>query len=188
MVVCRVLSLLGTVSMPFLSFNGAALTTDASEKLGYVLTITLLVGLFSLLFGVLRLGFIVSFISTPVLNGFASAAAIITTVSVLKDWFRTTPAKATNVFVNLFNLFVSMKDTHGWSVVLGVSAMLALVGLKKWKRTSHLPGALVVVVIFIAVTALIDVLAGGKGTDGGVWWGLAGRCRSWCCFSRERHP
>jgi SulP family sulfate permease len=49
-----------------------------------VLLITFLVGLLCLLFGLLRLGFIVSFISKPVLNGFASAAAIITSVSVLK--------------------------------------------------------------------------------------------------------
>ena len=62
----------------------AALSSDPAERLGYVLVITFLVGLLCLLFGLLRLGFIVNFISKPVLNGFASAAAIITSVSVVK--------------------------------------------------------------------------------------------------------
>jgi MFS superfamily sulfate permease-like transporter len=62
----------------------AALSSDPAERLGYVLVITFFVGLLCLLFGLLRLGFIVNFISKPVLSGFASAAAIITSISVVK--------------------------------------------------------------------------------------------------------
>ncbi len=49
-----------------------------------MIVITFLVGLIALALGLFRLGFVVNFISRPVLAGFASASAIITTVSMLK--------------------------------------------------------------------------------------------------------
>jgi hypothetical protein len=49
-----------------------------------VFLVTLLMGMISLALGLFRLGFVVNFISRPVLAGFASASAIITIVSMLK--------------------------------------------------------------------------------------------------------
>lgn len=62
----------------------AALSDDAAERAGYVVLVTLLMGIISLALGLFRLGFVVNFISRPVLAGFASASAIITIVSMLK--------------------------------------------------------------------------------------------------------
>jgi MFS superfamily sulfate permease-like transporter len=62
----------------------AALSDDPAERAGYMIVITFLVGLIALALGLFRLGFVVNFISRPVLAGFASASAIITTVSMLK--------------------------------------------------------------------------------------------------------
>ena len=62
----------------------AALSSDPEERAGYMVVITFLVGLIALGLGLFRLGFVVNFISRPVLAGFASAAAIITTGSMLK--------------------------------------------------------------------------------------------------------
>ena len=62
----------------------AAQSDDAAERAGYVVLVTLLMGIISLALGLFRLGFVVNFISRPVLAGFASASAIITIVSMLK--------------------------------------------------------------------------------------------------------
>ncbi len=70
--------------LPLWMVATSALTSDPEERLGMAISITMMVGLISLTIGMLRLGFIVNFISRPVLAGFASAAACITSVSMLK--------------------------------------------------------------------------------------------------------
>ena len=66
------------------AFDVAALTSDPGERLAYASVITMLVGLLCLAIGIFRLGFIVNFISRPVLAGFASGSAVLTIISMLK--------------------------------------------------------------------------------------------------------
>ena len=61
----------------------AALSDDPGERLGYAAATTMLVGLLCLAIGMFRLGFIVNFISRPVLAGFASGSAVLTIISML---------------------------------------------------------------------------------------------------------
>lgn len=57
---------------------------DPGEYTAQVMAVTLLCGLLLLLMGWLNLGFIVRFISKPVLAGFTSAASFLTIASVVK--------------------------------------------------------------------------------------------------------
>ena len=69
---------------PVVTLPPAELTDDIGERIQYMAAITFLVGVMSLLVGMFRLGFVLNFLSRPVLSGFMSAAACITGVSVSK--------------------------------------------------------------------------------------------------------
>lgn len=57
---------------------------STAQYLGMALVLALQVGIIQLLMGVLRVGFLVNFLSHPVLSGFVSAAAIVIGVSQIK--------------------------------------------------------------------------------------------------------
>ena len=56
----------------------------SDEYIMYAIALALMVGVVQLLMGVLRLGFLVNFLSHPVISGFTSAAALIIGFSQLK--------------------------------------------------------------------------------------------------------
>ena len=63
------------------------IVTDPSSYAVYAALLALIVGIFQFLLGVLRLGFVVNFLSHPVVTGFTSAAAIIIGASQLPKVF-----------------------------------------------------------------------------------------------------
>jgi sulfate permease, SulP family len=65
-----------------------------SEYAGAVMAITFFAGAIMLAMGALNLGFIVRFISRPVLAGFSSASAILTIAATAKDLLGTTIPRA----------------------------------------------------------------------------------------------
>ena len=66
----------------------APLATAGSEGyIAYALLLSLIVGTFQFLLGVLRLGLVVNFLSHPVVNGFTNAGAIIIATSQLEKMF-----------------------------------------------------------------------------------------------------
>ena len=70
----------GPVAMvSLLTFTGvSALAEPGSETyIAWVIALTLMVGLMQVLLGLFRLGFLVNFLSHPVISGFTSAAALI---------------------------------------------------------------------------------------------------------------
>ncbi|MDZ7596916.1 MAG: SulP family inorganic anion transporter [Desulfobacterales bacterium] len=62
-------------------------TAGSSGYIAYAILLALMVGIFQLSLGVLRLGLVVNFLSHPVVNGFTNAAAIIIATSQLSKMF-----------------------------------------------------------------------------------------------------
>ena len=58
-------------------------TTGSEGYIAYAVLLALMVGIFQLALGVLRLGLIINFLSHPVVNGFTNAAALIIATSKL---------------------------------------------------------------------------------------------------------
>lgn len=94
--------------------------TEAYVTLAIMLA--LLVGVFQLVLGLARFGFLTAFLSHPVLSGFTSAAAIMIGMSQLKHL-----------------------SGNATTVAIGVAGIVLLVGLKQVNR--RLPGALIVVAL-----------------------------------------
>lgn len=105
--------------------------SNADEYLLYVLTLTLMVGGIRLLMGLFRLGFVVNFLSRPVINGFTAAAAIVIGLSQVKYLLRIDLAQTGHIQDMVLALAANLGEIHWPTLVVGLIGILAIVGGKK---------------------------------------------------------
>ena len=89
-------------------------TAGSAGFIAYAILLALIVGVFQLALGVLRLGLVVNFLSHPVVNGFTNAGAIIIATSQLSK---------------MFNVYVDDAEHHYETVYLVIRAALRLYAL-----------------------------------------------------------
>ncbi|XP_046959646.1 sodium-independent sulfate anion transporter-like, partial [Vanessa cardui] len=92
---------------------------------------TFLSGCLILLLGVLQLGFLLDFISKPVISGFTTAAALQISATQLKSLFHIKGASGGTFITALINFFKNIKTVQLWDTVLGVSTIIVLLLLKR---------------------------------------------------------
>lgn len=99
---------------------------DPAQHLEYLVVLTLLAGLFMLLFGILKLGFLTRFISNSVITGFITGLAVTAILSQLGDltgYYSEAPNKVFQALDTLLNLSGIDPPT----LVIGLSAMAIIV-------------------------------------------------------------
>jgi SulP family sulfate permease len=108
------------------------LATAGSEAfLAYAVLLALIVGIFQLLLGVLRLGLVVNFLSHPVVNGFTNAAAIIIASSQLSKMFGVYVDKAPHHYETIWRVCLEAAHyTHWPTLAMGAGAFAVMYGLK----------------------------------------------------------
>ena len=148
---------LATLSLPGIGREDAAL---------------LLVVMAGCLFGmasVLRLGFVASFVSRPVLRGFAMGLAL---TIVIKQLPVITGIAATglNPLALLYHLLSQAGQWHWASTLLGGVALAVLLVLKRWPSV---PGGIVVLVAGIALSSIINLPAHHIALVGSLQFALA---------------
>jgi SulP family sulfate permease len=127
------------------------------EFIGYAILLALMVGVLQFGMGVFRLGFLVNFLSHPVIAGFTSAAAIIIGFSQLKHLFGLDIPRG-NVFETFFNIVQNFQDINLPTLGIGVGSILILIILKRMHK--RIPAPLIVVVIgmlFVYMFSLDEV-------------------------------
>ncbi|KMY67465.1 DNA repair protein [Desulfocarbo indianensis] len=109
------------------------LATAGSEAfIAYAVLLALIVGIFQLLLGVLRLGLVVNFLSHPVVNGFTNAAAIIIASSQLSKMFGVYVDKAEHHYETIWRVFeAAFHYTHWPTLAMGAGAFIIMYGLKR---------------------------------------------------------
>ncbi len=132
------------------------LATSGSEAyIAYAIILALLVGVFQLALGILRLGLIVNFLSHPVVNGFTNAAALIIASSQLSKLFGVYVDSAAHHYETIHNVLkAAVSYTHWPTLGLAVLAFAIMIILRRLSR--RIPCVLVAVV----VTTLISWLTG----------------------------
>lgn len=147
------------------------LATPGSDRFVHLAIMTALgVGLVQFMMGVFRMGFLVNFLSHPVLSGFTSAAALIIGASQIKNLLGLDLPRSKQVFEILLGTIQNASDISIFTALIGFSSILILILLKRWKKT--FPSALVVVVIGTLVTALFGLNSNGVAIVGTVPIGL----------------
>ncbi len=95
------------------------------------LVLALEVGILLLLLGVLRLGFLVNFVSDPVLTGFTSAAAILIGVSQLKNLLGLEIERG-GFLATVTSIGARIAESNPWTLILGLGVLGLLVANKLW--------------------------------------------------------
>jgi high affinity sulfate transporter 1 len=122
----------------------------------------------SLVAWVARLGFLADLLSRPVLVGYLAGVAVTMTVSQLPN-LTGVPSRERDTLAKAFDVISNLDQLHAGPLVLGLSVIAALFALQ---RIHRLPGALVVVLVATAVTAIFDLEAHDVATLGDVPSGL----------------
>ncbi len=121
-------------------------TAGSEAFIAYAILLALLVGVFQLALGLLRLGLVVNFLSHPVVSGFTSAAAIIIASSQLSKIFGVTVDQAEHHYETIYRVVeAAVHFTHWPTVGLAVLAFAIMIGLRR--VAPRLPNVLVAVLV-----------------------------------------
>lgn len=120
----------------------------------FAILLAFMVGVLQILFGFFKLGFLVNFLSRPVISGFTSAAALIIALSQLKHLlgFNIQQHKIHSI---LFEVFKHLKETNLITLVIGLISILILIFFKWYSK--KIPAALIVVVLGILVVKIFNL-------------------------------
>ncbi|XP_073996219.1 sodium-independent sulfate anion transporter isoform X2 [Rhodnius prolixus] len=102
----------------------------------FAVLLAFLSGVVIFIFGILRLGFLVEFISMPVTVGFTSAAAITIASSQIKGLFGL-PGRPHGFIDSWVNAYNHITELRLWDTILGVVTIIVLVLFKKLKEASE---------------------------------------------------
>lgn len=129
----------------------------------YAAILAILVGVFQMSLGLLRLGVLVDFLSHPVVVGFTNAAAIIIATSQLSKLFGVTAETSDHFFITIWNVLVeAAQHTHFPTLAMGILALVIIFGLRHY--APKVPSVLIAVI----VTSIISLLVGYEGLGGKV--------------------
>ena len=152
-----VVSLLTAASLEPLAVAGS------EGFLAYAMLLALMIGIFQLMLGLLRLGVLVDFLSHPVVVGFTNAGAIIIGTSQLSKLFGVTVEKAERHHEMVYLVVVeALQNTHLLTLLFAVLSIVIMWGMKRY--TPRLPNVLAAVV----VATLISWIIGFEGRGGAI--------------------
>jgi sulfate permease, SulP family len=124
---------------------GTLAEVGTANYLAAAITLAMLVGLIQILMGLLRVGFVVNFLSAPVLSGFTSAAAVLIGLSQAKYFFGIDVAASPTVVALVPQLVQELPALSGATLAVGFGS-LAVIVLLKW-GAPRFPAALVAVAV-----------------------------------------
>lgn len=142
----------------------------SQEYISLVLAAGLLIGVLQALLGFFRLGFVVNFLSHPVIVGFTSAAAVIILVSQLKDVLGIVMPTLDNIVDICFYCITHMMESNPISLCLAIATMVIIIGLKKVNPS--IPGPLIAVIVSIGLSYFLNFKSMGVNVVGVIPSGL----------------
>ncbi len=151
--------------------GGAVVVTGlgGEQAAQLVAAIALATGLLFLLLAFLRMGWIASFLSKAVVTGFLAGAAIDVVIGELPK-LTGTSAEGDNAWRELGSWVGSLGDIHGTTLLVGITALGVILGLRR--LAPAVPGALVLVAGGLLASSLFDLGAHGVALVGDVPRGL----------------
>lgn len=143
-----VVSLLTAAALEPIAASGSA------GYIAYAITLSLIVGLFQLSLGLLRLGVVVNFLSHPVIIGFTNAAAIIIATSQLDKIFGVRAEKAAYHYETVWNTIVAATQQIHWpTFVFAVGAFGIMLALRR--MNPRIPNVLIAVAVTTVLAWII---------------------------------
>jgi sulfate permease, SulP family len=154
------------VSLIVFAGIGELAEPGSSRFIQLAILATLGVGIVQTLMGVLRMGFLVNFLSHPVLSGFTSAAAIIIGASQIKGLLGITMPGSMPVLETIYTAILQIGSLHIPTALLGVGSVIVIIAIRSWKKA--FPSALVVVILGTLIVSLLGLEAAGVAIVGSI--------------------
>ncbi|MGW5076476.1 SulP family inorganic anion transporter [Rhodococcus sp. NPDC004095] len=133
---------------------------DDGRYLALTTCLAIMTGLAGLLAGLMRLGFIASFISEPVLKGFIVGLALTIIIGQVPKLFGVEKADG-NFFEQAWGVVTHLGDTQWRTLIVGLLGLAVVLVLRRWLPL--VPGSLVAVLLGIAAVQLFGL--DDKGVD-----------------------
>lgn len=146
----------GPVAMDsLLVASGLSVIAVAGSENYIVLAITLafLMGSMQLLLGLFRMGFLVNFLSKPVISGFTSAAALIIGLNQLKYLLGTDIERSNRIHELVISASQHLNSINPIALTVGILGIAIIFGIKRLKK--GIPASLVVVIVGILGAKLL---------------------------------
>lgn len=142
------------------SIVGVYAAVGSSDYVSLTATLAIVTGLLALLAGLLRFGFLASFISEPVLKGFIVGLALTIIAGQLPKLFGVEKAEG-NFFEQIRALLRELGSTNLPTLAVGAVSLAIVLGLRRWLPI--VPGSLAAVLVGIAAVPLLGLV--GKGVE-----------------------
>ena len=108
-----------------------------------------MVGFFQVIFGLFHLGFLVNFLSKPVISGFTTGSAIIIGMNQFGNLFGLDLDRSNQIQTLLLEMSHTFSNVHLPTTLIGIVSIVLIFGIKKINK--KIPAALIVVVLGILV-------------------------------------
>ncbi len=142
---------------------------DAGRYIALTTALAITTGVVGLLAGLLRLGFIASFISDPVLKGFIVGLALVIIMGQVPKILGIEKPEG-DFFEQLWGVLTHLGDTQWRTLLIGGLSLLLVLAVKRWLPL--VPGALLAVLAGILAVALFDLDDRGVAVVGAIEPGL----------------
>ncbi|XP_064012846.1 solute carrier family 26 member 6 [Pogoniulus pusillus] len=145
--------------------NGSNVTINEAQRdaarVELVATITVLTGIFQVILGLLQFGFVVTYLSDPLVRGYTTAASVHVLVSQLKNVFGVSagePSGPLSMFMTLIEICKKLPETNVGTLVTAIIAMVAILIVKELnhKFAAKLPMPIPIELITIIVSTGIS--------------------------------
>lgn len=172
-------------SIMSLAAVGAVVGSGTTEFVAASAVLAVMVGLALLVMGALRMGFMASFLSQPVLSGFITASGLLIAMSQLRHVLGT-PVASDNLPTFLRSVGQHLDRVHGLTLAVGLGALALLWAGRRWLkpvlRRLGVPtvaadlaakaSPLLVLLLSIGLAAALDWQAQGLAVVGDIPQGL----------------
>jgi SulP family sulfate permease len=165
----------GPVAMDSLLVAAGLTAIAAAGSDNYIalaIALALMMGMIQLLLGVLRAGFLVNFLSKPIISGFTSAAAIIIAANQIGNLSGIEILRSTQIQDIGTAIANSTSSIHTPTFVIGIATIILLAIAYKFRSRLKLPTALIAVVSGILSVKFLDLQILGVDIVGNIPSGL----------------
>ncbi|KAB3544661.1 MAG: SulP family inorganic anion transporter [ANME-2 cluster archaeon] len=148
---------------------GALAACGAAEYLALTTAMAIAVGVFLIVFGTLRMGWIADFISIPVMAGFLEGVILVTIIGQVPKLFGI-DGDSGNFFQRLLVIVQGLPDTNLITMILGVGSLVLIVAIGRY--LSKLPAAFTTIIISIVAVSALNLTTKGVDVVGTLSTGL----------------
>jgi high affinity sulfate transporter 1 len=158
-----------TVAVLSLSVVAPVAAGDPEAFIALTSWLAILVGVFFVIFGIFKAGFIADFMSKPVLDGFIVGLALTIAAGQLHKLFGL-DVDGSNFFEDIWFVIRDLGETNWWTFAVGAGSLAALFLIDRF--IPRLPGALVVMFAAIILLSITNLEQRGVHVIGEIPGGL----------------